>query len=135
MKITYKFLDSFFDKLEDHVRAALARHPFVYSVIGGSGVILFWRGVWHSADYFEKNTYWGSYVFSNLGSMILGVVTLLITGLLVSVFIGDSIIMSGIRHDKKLIEKTEEEIEEEIKKEEQSLRNIERKIEDLNNRV
>ena len=106
-----------------------------YSVIGGSGVILFWRGVWHSADYFEKNTYWGSYVFSNLGSMILGVVILLVTGLLVSVFIGDSIIMSGIRHDKKLIEKTEEEIEEEIKKEEQSLRNIERKIEDLSNRV
>jgi hypothetical protein len=104
-----KMIDSIyylFDKMEDHVRARLARHPFVYTFIGGAGVVLFWRGVWHMADVFEKTTVIGAYLFSPLGSIIGSVITLLSTGLFVSVFIGDSIIMSGIKHDKKIIEKT-----------------------------
>ncbi len=100
-----------FDKMEDHIRARLARHPFIYTFVGGAGVVLFWRGVWHIADVFEKHTQWGAYVFSPLGSVILGVVILLSTGLFVSVFIGDSIIMSGIKHDKKIIEKTIEDVD------------------------
>lgn len=58
------------------------------------------------ADVFEKTTVIGAYLFSPLGSIIGSVITLLSTGLFVSVFIGDSIIMSGIKHDKKIIEKT-----------------------------
>lgn len=100
-----------FDKFEDRVRARLARHPFVYTFIGGAGVVLFWRGVWHIADVLEKTTLWGSLVFSPLGCLILSVIVLLATGLFVSVFIGDSIIMSGIRHDKKIIERTIEDVE------------------------
>lgn len=102
-----------FDKMEDHIRARLARHPFVYTFIGGAGVVLFWRGVWHMADVFEKNSQLGAYMFSPLGSVVLGVVILLSTGLFVSVFIGDSIIMSGIKHDKKIIEKTIEDVDSE----------------------
>ncbi len=100
-----------FDKMEDHIRARLARHPFVYTFIGGAGIVLFWRGVWHVADFFEKTSVIGSQLFSPLGSLMLGVVVLLSTGLFVSAFIGDSIIMSGIRHDKKIIEKTIEDVE------------------------
>lgn len=100
-----------FDKMEDHIRARLARHPFVYTFIGGAGVVLFWRGIWHIADIFEKHTILGGYLFSPLGSIILGVCILLATGLFVSVFIGDSIIMSGIKHDKKIIEKTIEDVD------------------------
>ena len=102
-----------FDKMEDHIRARLARHPFIYTFIGGAGVVLFWRGVWHMADVFEKNTQIGSVLFSPLGSTVIGVVILLSTGLFVSVFIGDSIIMSGIKHDKKIIEKTIEDVDSE----------------------
>ena len=58
----------------------------------------------------KKNTYWGSVIFSNLGSMVFGVSLLLITGLFVSIIIGDSIIISGIRNEKKYLRKTEEEI-------------------------
>lgn len=102
-----------FDKMEDHIRARLARHPFIYTFIGGAGVVLFWRGVWHMADVFEKNTMLGAFLFSPLGSTMFGVIILLSTGLFVSVFIGDSIIMSGIKHDKKIIEKTIEDVDSE----------------------
>ncbi len=130
-----KIIIRFFDVLEDHVRASLSHHPFVYSFLGGTGVILFWRGIWHAADHLEKTTSWGALVFSNTGSIFFGALILLMTGLFVSVFIGDSIIMSGIRHDKKLIEKGDDEIESEIKKEEETLADIEKRIEDLEERV
>jgi hypothetical protein len=100
-----------FDKMEDHIRARLSRHPFIYSFVGGAGVVLFWRGVWHMADVLEKSSILGAILFSPLGSVILGVSILLSVGLFVSIFVGDSIIMSGIRHDKKIIEKTIEDVE------------------------
>ena len=120
-----KLVINFFDKLEDQVRGSLSHHPFIYAFLGGSGVILFWRGVWHTADYFEKTTVWGSLAFSNFGSMVVGIVMLLMTGLFVSVFIGDSMILSGLRGEKKLVEKTEDEIESEISKEEKILKHLE----------
>jgi uncharacterized protein YneF (UPF0154 family) len=103
---TFDSIYYIFDKMEDSVRARLSRHPFIYTFIGGSAVVLFWRGVWHSADYLEHSSPIGSVIFSPVGCIILAIVTLLLTGLFVSVFIGDSIIMSGIKHDKKIIEKT-----------------------------
>jgi hypothetical protein len=36
---------------------------------------------------------------------------MLSTGLFVSFFIGDNIILSGLKHEKKLAEKTEEEVQ------------------------
>lgn len=94
----------FFDKLEDHVRARLSRRPIVYSLIGGVAVVLFWRGVWMLADEIG---------LSSISSIIVSVTIMLMTGLFVSFFVGDQILMSGIKRDKKLIEKTEEEIKEE----------------------
>ena len=68
---------SFFDKLEDHVREALSRYPLVYSFFGGAGVILFWRGLWHTADWLQFNTIIGSVLFSDIGSMLFGILILL----------------------------------------------------------
>ena len=107
----YNSIFYLFDKMEDHIRARLARHPFIYTFIGGAGVVLFWRGVWHTADVLQASGDLGSILFSPIGSLVMGVVVLLATGLFVSVFIGDSIIMSGIRHDKKIIERTIEDVE------------------------
>lgn len=101
----------FFDKLEDHIRGRLARHPFIYTFIGGAGVVLFWRGVWHVADDLQAMGGTLGIIFSSTGSIILGMIILLATGLFVSVFVGDSIIMSGIKHDKKIIERTIEDVE------------------------
>ncbi len=129
-----RFVIKFFDRLEDHVRGGLSRFPLIYSLIGGTGVILFWRGIWHTADYLQKTTPWGKVIFSGPGSTILGLIILLMTGLFVSVFIGDQIIMSGLKHDKKLIEKSEDEIEEELvelQKEKQILHKIENSLEKM----
>lgn len=92
----------FFDKLEDKIREKLSRRPIIYAIIGGAGVILYWRGIWIIAD---ELPFMNGFV-----SMLVGLVMLLATGLLVSSFIGDQIIISGLKKEKKLVEKTESEI-------------------------
>jgi uncharacterized protein YneF (UPF0154 family) len=69
--------------------------------------------VWHLADQLEQTGgFWGG-VFSSAGSIVISVIILLATGLFVSFFIGDRIILSGLKHEKKIEEKTETEIREE----------------------
>lgn len=100
----------FFDKIEDIVRGALSRVPIIYGVIGGIAVVLFWRGVWHSADLIEASGSSLAPLFSAPTSTGLSALALLLTGLFVSFFIGDRIILSGLRHEKKIEEKTEAEV-------------------------
>ncbi len=97
-----KKLIIFFDKLEDRLRAWLSHQPILYTFIGGFAIVLFWRGVWMTADAFPFLT--------GPVSIIISVVVLLATGLFVSFFVGDVIILSGLKKEKKLIEKTEGEI-------------------------
>ncbi len=92
----------FFDKLEDRARSQLSHTPLLYAFLGGIGVILFWRGIWHLAD--DAN------ISSGL-SLLIGGLVLLTTGVFVSSFIGDHLIISGLFGEKKLTEKTEKEIE------------------------
>ena len=58
----YKYLYNAGDKLEDHVRGFLSHYPIVYAFVGGIGVVIFWRGVWHTADYIM-----GSFTAVNAG--------------------------------------------------------------------
>ncbi len=109
----------FFDKLEDKVRSNLSHRPILYAFIGAVGVILVWKGIWESAEYFP----W----LHGVGSVVLGVALLLITGLFVSFFIGDSIIISGFKKEKKLVEKTESE----IKSEKEIMQSIEAKLDHI----
>jgi hypothetical protein len=95
----------FFDKLEDKIRAHLSRTPIIYAFIGGVGVILFWRGVWHIADVFEGD--------GGVFSLILGALILLLTGAFVSSLIGNRVILTGLLGEKKLAEKTKEELKSE----------------------
>jgi len=41
---------------------------------------------------------------------VISALVLMLTGLFVSFFIGDRIILSGLKHEKKIEEKTEEEV-------------------------
>src|SRR3989344_5719316 len=86
------------------IRSYLSHRPMLYALIGGTGVVLFWRGVWHLAD---------SYGVGNFLSIFIGIMLLLPTGLLVSVFIGDHVIISGLKSEKKITERTEAEVKRE----------------------
>ncbi len=102
----------FFDKLEDRIRLALSHRPILYAFVGGVGVVLFWRGVWHTADLFP--------ILTGPVSILISILILLATGLFVSFFVGDDIIIAGLKEEKKISDKTEEE----IKKEGLAIRNI-----------
>ena len=120
-----KRIIKFFDKLEDKTRGKLSHFPIIYAFLGGVGVVLFWRGVWHLAD--DIN-------LGNIISIIIGTVLLLITGVFVSAFIGSRLIISGLIGEKKLSEKAEEEIETEetqLKNLQSTLERVEKKISDL----
>ena len=101
-----KNIITFFDKLEDKIRIGLSHRPIMYALVGAIGIILLWKGIWEVAGLFP--------ILNGMGSLVLGVLILLSSGLLVSFFIGDSIILSGFKHEKKLTEKTEEEIKKEV---------------------
>ncbi len=95
-----------FDKSEDKVRSFLSRKPILYATIGGIFIVLFWRGIWLTADMFP--------FMNGPFSVLISVIVLLITGLFVSFFIGDRLLLSGLKYEKKLAEKTEAEIKTEM---------------------
>jgi hypothetical protein len=118
----------FFDKLEDKIRGFLSHYPILYAIIGGVGTVLMWRGIWHTADFFSSRyihnggdeavlgTISYPFLWDGFFSLVTGFVILLATGLFVAGFIGDHILISGLKHEKKIAEKTEEEVEEEAQK-------------------
>lgn len=110
------------DKLEDKVRGFLSHYPLVYAFIGGVGTIVFWRGVWVTIDYILECFYSRTNVLFVHGlmwwdgplSVIIGTVILLLTGLFVSGFIGNEIIISGLKGEKRVVEKSVKEIKEDV---------------------
>jgi len=92
-----------FDRLEDRIRGTLSHYPITYALVSGVGIVLFWRGVWHTADIFPFMT--------GPVSLLISLVILLSTGLFVSFFVGENIIVAGIRREKKFVEKVESTIE------------------------
>lgn len=132
---------NFFDKLEDKIRGHLSRWPIFYAFVGGVGIVIFWRGVWHTADSYME------YLFTvqaegtvNVGglpwwdgplSLLVGTLILLLTGVFVSGFIGNEIIISGLRGEKKLTEKTEKE----LKTEANVLKDIKKQIKALSDKL
>lgn len=113
-------------RLENKIRSVLSHKPFLYAFIGSLGVVLIWRGIWVIAD--------------DLGlpgwlSLLIGIIISAMTGLFVSLFVGDKIIISGIMKKKRIEEKTDEEIKEEIEGEEISLNEIKEDIEEIKNDI
>ena len=117
----------YFDKLEDKVRGHLSRYPILYTIIGGVAIVLFWRGVWHTADILQAKGGWLGFFFYEPVNLLIVAGVLLLTGLFVSYFIGDTILISGLKGQKKATEKTEKE----IKEEEEQIEQIRNAIKDI----
>ena len=124
-----KNIVKFFDKLEDKIRGLLSHYPIIYGFLGGIGVVLFWRGVWHISD--DLN-------LGSIASIVLGSIILLMTGVFVSTFIGNKVIISGLKGERKMEEKETKEIREEAKDLEElqdTLKNVEKKISRLEQKI
>jgi len=104
---------TFFDKFEDSVRMHLSRFPVVYTFVGAIAIVLFWRGVSKTADILQEQGGILGWIFYEPINLIIVVLILLATGLFVSYFIGDTILISGMRGEKKVTEKTEREVKDE----------------------
>ena len=130
----FKKVVLFFDKLEDHVREHLSRYPIIYTLIGGVAIVLFWRGVWHTADILQSEGGWLGWIFYEPNSLIITTIILLMTGLFVSYFIGDTILMSGLKRQKKTTERTEKEVEDEeaeLKSVRTAIKDIKREVDEI----
>jgi len=123
----FKSLVRFFDKLEDRVRSKLSHRSIVYAFIGGAAHVIFWRGIWITCDkirdygwggiWSNSNVegFWGWFFYEPV-ALIWATLILLLTGLFVSGFIGERIIISGLKKEKKVTDRTEEEIQKEENK-------------------
>lgn len=103
----------FFDRIEDKVRIRLSHRAILYAFVGGGATLLFWRGAWRVFDHIENLGGVFGFLFSAEVSLVVSIVVLLMTGLFVSVFIGERVIISGLKQEKKAFDKTESEIKEE----------------------
>ena len=136
MKIL-KNIFKFFDKTEDKTRSKLSKYPVLYATVGAVGLVLLWRGVWMVADslsVFDNNPFDKTVFIDGVISIGASVVILLVSGLFVSFFIGDRIILSGLKKEKKMEEKTKEELDAEmnvVNKMEEKMENIEENIEKI----
>ncbi len=108
------------DRFEDRLRGWLTRHPFVYALYGGVGIVLFWRGTWLGVDVIAEHLLYAHESLTTVDlvvsawdagtSFIIGSIILLSCGLFVSELIGKEIIISGLRGEKKLAARTETEV-------------------------
>lgn len=109
------------DKFGEKIRIQLSHRPRLYALVVGVGIVLFWRGIWHSTDlihtyfsYFYQNSFTIDTIQSPWWdgplSLVVGCVILLLTGAFTSSFIGNELILSGLRGERKLTQKTETEV-------------------------
>ncbi len=124
----FKYINKFFDKLEDKNRMFLSRYPIFYAFLTGAGIILFWRGVWHAAD--STPILQNSFV-----SIIVGTILLLLIGTFVSSYIGNEIIISGVKKEKKAVEKIVEAEEQDLVREFEDDAKIMREIREVKSQL
>jgi hypothetical protein len=141
-------MKKFILRLKRSITEFLSHRPGLYAFMVGLGIVLFWRGVWHTVDhfhtylsYYQGNStidYFMSPWWDGPISLLVGCVLLYFTGAFVSSFIGNELILSGLRGEKGIAKKTESELENEIldiSEIKRALRDIEKKLVQLETKV
>ncbi len=128
-------------KLEEKLIIYLSHRPKFYALIVGIGIVLFWRGVWHSTDFIHLifNSFHSNLTTDLMYSpwwdgplsFVVGAIILSFTGAFTSSFIGNELILSGLRGEKRLNQKTEIEIESEF----EAISAIKLSIKDMDNKI
>ncbi len=125
----------FLKKAEAEIRARLRKYPPLYALVGGVGIVLFWRGIWYGADYFYALFVpgadgialgWPS-AADGLVSIVIGSALLLSTGLFVSELAGGETILREEKKEEQVVKKESSElpgIEQEIRRIEDELKEI-----------
>lgn len=136
-----KHVKNFFQRVEDRIKIYLSHRPKAYALIVGIGIVLFWRGVWHTTDLIHTylNIFQNNLTIDSVGSpwwdgvlsLIVGILVLHFTGAFTSSFIGNELILSGLRGEKRLTEKAETE----IKTEEQVILDIKNELSTVNEKI
>ena len=138
-----RFLRTFEAKL----RGMLGRHRILYAFVAGVGIVLFWRGVWYLADFFSifVLSFNGQTVTIDWAAGIDGLISVLFssfllisTGLFVSELMSGSILMTDIKKEEKVVEKTEQTVVEEsaeLPSLEKEIQHIAAEVQDLEKRV
>ena len=119
-----KNIVTFFDKLEDKIRGFLSKRPILYGLITSLGIVLVWRGIWHMADSVG--------ILSGPISFAIGTLILLMCGVFVSSFVGNRILLTGLKGEKKIADMTNKAIEETLKKENVELSKLDKIESDIN---
>lgn len=124
----------FFDRFEDRTRAWLSRRPKLYAFIAGAAIVMLWRAIWHMADIFESYGGWFGFLFTPPVTLLTSLLVLLGSGMFVSFFVGDAIIISGLKKEKKFVDHAQDEMvkeEVEIRHMQKILTKLEAEVEHL----
>ncbi len=119
----YKKVLNFLGRMEDDVRFNFSSHPVPYSLVAAVFIVLFWKGIEDTASMFPVLT--GPFL------IFLSVPVLLLTGVFVSFFITDRVILSGLKKEQKVVQETEVE----VKQEDLLLKRVAEKIEEIDREV
>lgn len=111
-------------KLLTRLHIFLSHHSYLYALIAGVGIVLFWRGVWHSVDSIHGIigqyqltggvNFSGALWWDGPLSFFVGVLLLLFTRAFVSSFIGNELILSGLRTEEKMTKEADTELKTEM---------------------
>ena len=132
---------AFSAKYEEKMRIYLSHHPQLYALVVGIGIVIFWRGVWHTVDFMHTYivTFNGNMTTDSLSgawwdgplSFAVGIIILFAAGAFTSSFIGNELILSGLKREKKIAQKTETE----IKGEEEFIGDLKQELEVMTEKV
>src|SRR5688500_12735267 len=111
-------------KALSRIHIFLSHRSYLYALIVGIGIVLFWRGVWHTVDLAHVfiSQYQTTSTIDLSGypwwdgplSFIVGVLILYLSRAFVSSFIGNELILSGLRTEKRLTKQTDTDLKTEV---------------------